>query len=506
MQVLSGAGGMKAVAIQRGSRCMGPVARSARLRVALFVFGLLPMAVFAQTRYKEVCFQSYNESFNIKYGQAGTNSLYLDYWEPAGDVVSKRAAMVWVHGGGFTGGDKSQADYRTWARTLARHGYVSVSINYRLSSDYTGNIGQQDARAAVRWLRANAESLRIDTSRIAIGGGSAGSIISMAVAYWEGPEGDSGNPGYSSEVAAVIDLWGWLHPVTEMQAGEAPIAIVHGTADETVSFSEATAIHARADVVGMPHTWHPIQGGPHWSYPTVTANFSWVTDFLYDYMILATNLAPLPAAPSNLVAVTASSTQINLAWTDRATNELAYTVERSLDSNTWVLVAVTGANTTTASDTGLSTNTLYYYRVAASNAGGLSAFAYASGRTWTAYEAWQYANFTAAQLTNSAVSGSAVDADCDGLSNEQEYWAGTDPNRAASCLILYATTNAPTAVGEFLVRWQSATGRVYTVQAATSLVAGFTNMVLHVPATPPVNVHTDTVGSAGQKFYRIQVE
>jgi hypothetical protein len=108
-------------------------------------------------------------------------------------------------------------------------------------------------------------------------------------------------------------------------------------------------------------------------------------------------------------------------------------------------------------------------------------------------------------LTNSAVSGSAVDADCDGLSNEQEYWAGTDPNRASSCLTLYAATNA-TAPGEFLVRWQSATGRVYTVQAATSLVAGFTNMVLHVPATPPVNVHTDNVGSAGQKFYRIQVE
>jgi hypothetical protein len=58
-----------------------------------------------------------------------------------------------------------------------------------------------------------------------------------------------------------------------------------------------------------------------------------------------------------------------------------------------------------------------------------------------------------------------------------------------------------------VVRWQSATGRLYTVQAATNLVAGFTvNLRTNIFATPPVNVHTDAVGSAGQKFYRVKVE
>lgn len=484
----------------------GLIARGVRLRLALVVLSVLPMAVLAQVRYRDVYFGSYNESFNIQYGQVGTNRLYLDYWEPAGDTASNRAAMVWVHGGGFTGGDKSQEDYRTWSRTLARHGYVSVSINYRLSTDYTGNIGQQDARAAVRWLRANAESLRIDTSRIAIGGGSAGSIISMAVAYWEGPEGDSGNPGHSSEVAAVIDMWGWLHPVTEMQAGEAPIAIIHGTADTTVSFNEATAIHTQADAVGVPHTWHPIQGGPHWSYPTVTANFSWVTDFLYDYVILVSNSALVrPAAPGNLSALPVSSTQVNLVWADNATNESAYRVERSLDSNSWVLATLAAANATNGIDTGLATNTLHYYRVAASNAAGLSGYAYASATTWTGYEAWQHAYFSAAQLTNAAVSGNSADPDRDGMNNEQEYRAGTDPTNALSALGFdqYEIDNLKSGI---MIRWQSATGRLYTVQAATNLVVGFTNMILHVSATPPVNVYTDSVSGVGCRFYRVEVE
>ena len=72
--------------------------------------------------------------------------------------------------------------------------------------------------------------------------------------------------------------------------------------------------------------------------------------------------------------------------------------------------------------------------------------------------------------------------------------------------MLYALTNNPAAPGEYVVSWQSATGRLYTVQAATNLVAGFTNLVTHRPATPPVNVYTDSVSGVGCRFYRVQVE
>jgi hypothetical protein len=214
-----------------------------------------------------------------------------------------------------------------------------------------------------------------------------------------------------------------------------------------------------------------------------------------------------PTTPTGFVATAVATNRIELAWSDNASNETGYLVEHSLDSNAWVLVTVTGANATNYSDSGLTTNTLYYYRVAASNAGGVSAYCYASARTWTVYEQWQRLYFDLAGLNNLSISGATADPDHDGLNNEQEYWAGTIPTNAASCLVLYALTINPAWPGEYVVRWQSATGRLYTVQAATNLAAGFTvNLRTNIFATPPVNVHTDAVGSAGQKFYRVKVE
>ncbi len=213
------------------------------------------------------------------------------------------------------------------------------------------------------------------------------------------------------------------------------------------------------------------------------------------------------AAPIGLTATASATNRIELAWTDSATNETGYVVDRSTDSNAWESVTMTSANATNASSTGLTTNTLYYYRVAATNAAGLSAYCHASARTWTVYEQWQRLNFDLAGVNNLSISGATADPDHDGLNNEQEHWAGTIPTNAASCLVLYALTNNPAAPGEYVVRWQSATGRLYTVQAATNLlVVGFTNLATHLPATPPVNVHTDNVSSVGCRFYRVQVE
>jgi hypothetical protein len=60
----------------------------------------------------------------------------------------------------------------------------------------------------------------------------------------------------------------------------------------------------------------------------------------------------------------------------------------------------------------------------------------------------------------------------------------------------------PLNAGQFIVRWQSATNKHYTLQATTNLTSGF-NLILgtNIVATPPENVHTDNVGNVGQKFY-----
>jgi len=99
-----------------------------------------------------------------------------------------------------------------------------------------------------------------------------------------------------------------------------------------------------------------------------------------------------------------------------------------------------------------------------------------------------------------------ADSDGDRMSNREEYLAGTNPDDDTSYL---GFTKLPVGgvAGEFLVRWQSVSNKLYTLQASTNLTDGF-NLILgsNILATPPDNVHTDSVGSVRTKFYRLLLE
>ncbi len=122
------------------------------------------------------------------------------------------------------------------------------------------------------------------------------------------------------------------------------------------------------------------------------------------------------------------------------------------------------------------------------------------------FEAWRQTSFTAAQLTNAAISSATADPDGDGLNNEQEYLAGTNPTNALSCLAISAATNNPSTSGKFVVSWQSVSSKMYKVMATTNLLTGFTDLATNIQATPTMNVYTDSVGSAETKFYRVKLE
>jgi hypothetical protein len=214
----------------------------------------------------------------------------------------------------------------------------------------------------------------------------------------------------------------------------------------------------------------------------------------------------VPGTPTGFAATAVATNRIELAWTDNATDETGYLVARSTNSNDWTFVTLTAANATSYSDTPLATNTLYHYRVAASNAAGLSAYSYASTQTWTVVQVWQHEYFTPVQLTNTLVSGDNADPDLDGLLNWQERIAGTDPTNATSSLAFGTPTNSPVVAGQFVVSWQSVGGKRYSLLAATNLLTGFGPVSNNIPATPPMNVHTDSVGSAAGRFYRVRVE
>lgn len=96
-----------------------------------------------------------------------------------------------------------------------------------------------------------------------------------------------------------------------------------------------------------------------------------------------------PAAPTGLAATAVSSAQINLAWTDNATDETSYSVERSTNGTTFSVIATLGANATSYSNTGLAASTTYWYRVRAANSGGFSGYSNtASATTQAASGTW----------------------------------------------------------------------------------------------------------------------
>ncbi len=121
-------------------------------------------------------------------------------------------AVVYVHGGGFFTGDKAAgSDYMA---TLVENGYVAVSINYRLSGEAVFPAAVQDCKAAVRYLRANASTYRIDAEKIGSWGDSAGGNLAsmLGTSSGDGLTEDLtlGNENFSSKVQATVS---WFAPI-----------------------------------------------------------------------------------------------------------------------------------------------------------------------------------------------------------------------------------------------------------------------------------------------------
>lgn len=267
-------------------------------------------------RYLDQVFSSVQATPNLTYGSAindrnQTEALKLDLYRPAGDTATDRPAVVMVHGGGFVGGSKES--FRGRAEDLALRGYVVVSIDYRLATVPIGRTPGQppsaaylkavtdakhDAQAAVRWLRANAGTYGIDPDRIGITGGSAGAVTSLTVAWGSDEPGNSGNPGYSSEVLAAVADSGAAGDILQ-DPSDPPALMLNGTADTTVLISEATETCDAAVAVGIWCTLVPFVGVPHTvgnRQPTLSRSLT-ATSF-YEHLVTGGSTPPIPDAVS----------------------------------------------------------------------------------------------------------------------------------------------------------------------------------------------------------------
>ncbi len=261
----------------------------------VFQFAACDSSSDEKTRYLDEIFSDVEITSDITYGQSATYDgqtmiLTLYLYQPAGDDASVRAAIVWIHGGHFTHGDKTDDPFVTLPTKFAKRGYVCISINYRIVSDteFAANPvpammnAMYDSKAAVRWLRANAEEYSIDTDRIAIGGGSAGGYTALHVAYYQDDEGTSGNPGYPSNVNCVAELWGGMANYNKMETGEPPLLIIHGTADTVVPYTEAEKLVARAEAVGITYELHTLDGVGHAAWQYIEDYIDWIAPFFYN--------------------------------------------------------------------------------------------------------------------------------------------------------------------------------------------------------------------------------
>jgi len=219
----------------------------------------------------------------------------LDLYMPAKvDKGQRCPGIVIIHGGGWTGGSKRGAREQNIGTTLAKNGYVCISIDYVLATKDKSTWPQNlhDCKTAVRWLRANAEKYHVDADHIGVIGGSAGGHLALMVGLTDPEAGlDPKEPHgkLSCRVQAVVDLYGpadLVHrgkdlamlpgtladkpdlykrasPVTHVRKGNPPVLILHGSKDSIVPVEQSKLMADALKKAGVEHELIVVEGAGH---------------------------------------------------------------------------------------------------------------------------------------------------------------------------------------------------------------------------------------------------
>lgn len=256
---------------------------------------------------------------NVVEYNTSDQDLFMDIFEPLGDTIQKRPLVIICFGGGFLAGSKDHWSIRLIAEKLAKRGYVTATIDYRLGMNiFDADLsmrapyrGLQDGRSAIRFFKADAANdnvYRIDTNNIYIGGHSAGAFIALHNAYMdkevERPlstytwtqDGNSvpdqlcldcvgDNQGYAGDARAVFSLAGALGFTDYIETADDPqVVMFHSEDDDTVPYYSgqpfssllwlvvgsdlpdvygSEAIAERGDVVGLDYQFNSYTNRGH---------------------------------------------------------------------------------------------------------------------------------------------------------------------------------------------------------------------------------------------------
>jgi acetyl esterase len=224
---------------------------------------------------------------DIEFAKPGGVSLTLDAYVPEGE--GPFPAVIIVHGGGWVNGTKTSYVPPLF-EPLSKAGFAWFSINYRLAPMYRFPAQAEDVDAAIRWVKKNANTYKVDVKRIALMGESAGGHL---VAY-AGARGKG-----DTKVAAVVPFYG-VHdlnartktmgaigenveklldisapgpaaeekmraasPITYVHKGMPPFLMIHGTADKAVPYEQSPLMCAKMKEAGVPCEVFTVEGAPH---------------------------------------------------------------------------------------------------------------------------------------------------------------------------------------------------------------------------------------------------
>ncbi|MDA1315791.1 MAG: alpha/beta hydrolase [Acidobacteria bacterium] len=269
----------------------------AMLTACLFVLGALPLAAQQAdpvAEWASLAGIQYRVDPNIIYKVANGYEAKLDVYYPR-NAAGPRPTVVYIHGGGWTGGTKESSIFNLLP--YLEMGFNAVNVEYRLARNSLAPAAVEDCRCALRWVIRNAERYQIDTSKLVVTGHSAGGHLSLMTGILDPAAGlDNECPGNEElKVAAVVNFYGitdvadllqgphmqryavtWLGGMTDRQAiakraspltyvrqGLPPILTVHGDADTTVPYVHAVRLHQALDGAGVTNELLTIPGAGH---------------------------------------------------------------------------------------------------------------------------------------------------------------------------------------------------------------------------------------------------
>jgi alpha-L-fucosidase 2 len=227
---------------------------------------------------------------DVEIGTGSGRALHADIARPKSPPAKPMPAVLWIHGGGWSGGTHHDMQR---PMMLAAHGYLVLSVEYRLVGESIWPAQIEDCKLAVRWLRANAARYQVNPDRIGCWGESSGGHLAALMGVTgERPEleGAGGSAGTSSRVQAVVDFCGptdvkgrsditrkmaggtyeekpevfkQMSPLANVTPKAAPFLIVQGDKDETVALFHAQLMTEALKQAKVPVELIVVKGGGH---------------------------------------------------------------------------------------------------------------------------------------------------------------------------------------------------------------------------------------------------